>query len=197
MEVVGAVLAGGQSRRMGVPKEGVVLPDGRPMIEHVLEALGPVCARLAVVGECRGWPIPPDLLHIPDLEPGQGPLGGVEALLSSGLAGAYLVVNCDQPLLRPEFLARLVARADSACAVFQRPRAGRGLDPFPGVFPAAWLPAIRISLAEGRRGVGEFVLSQTVEWVTASEAEIAQVRSFNSPEEIAGLRERGHGNGDL
>ena len=35
----GAILAGGLSKRMGSPKEGVQLWDSRPMIEHVIETL--------------------------------------------------------------------------------------------------------------------------------------------------------------
>ncbi|MCG3195690.1 MAG: Molybdenum cofactor guanylyltransferase [bacterium] len=188
--VLGAVLAGGKSRRMGVPKEGVVLADGRAMIEHVLDSLRPVCGRLAVVGECRGWRIPSEIPHIPDLEPGQGPLGGIEALLASGLAGSYLVVTCDQPLLKPELLKRLIEKAAGGGPVFIRPFAGRELDPFPGVFPDVWLPAIHAALEEGRRGVREFLLSQAVEWVEVSEAEVDRIRSFNSPEEVAELRKR-------
>jgi molybdopterin-guanine dinucleotide biosynthesis protein A len=76
MRVLGAIIAGGQSRRFGSDKALAVI-DGRPMITQVIEALRPQVERVAICG--REWP---GLLALPDLREGRiGPLAGLEAAL--------------------------------------------------------------------------------------------------------------------
>ena len=53
MRVLGAIIAGGQSRRFGSDKALAVI-DGRPMIAHVTEALRPQVEMVAICG--RDWP---------------------------------------------------------------------------------------------------------------------------------------------
>lgn len=92
----GAILCGGKSTRMGRPKAGIVLADGRTMVEHVHGALAAVCRRIVLVGDAAG--VPPgldDVARVPDRLPDLGPLGGLEALLSSGLDSDYLIAPCD------------------------------------------------------------------------------------------------------
>ncbi|MEY3659058.1 MAG: hypothetical protein RL425_1819, partial [Pseudomonadota bacterium] len=72
MKRLGLILAGGQSTRFGSDK-AAALYQGRPLIDHVADALRPHVDALAVAG--RDWP---DLIRIEDApEPGLGPLGGL------------------------------------------------------------------------------------------------------------------------
>lgn len=106
MTLVGAVLCGGRSARMGAPKEAIRLADGRTMLEHVGDALAAVCDTVVVSGApatSAPW------RAIDDLRAGAGPLGGVEALLASGLGDAYLVCPCDLPRIDAATLDRLRA----------------------------------------------------------------------------------------
>ena len=112
--IIAAVLTGGAARRMGRSKHDLRLDDGRTMLEVLVDACRPVADRVVVCG-------PPDLLpdlpHIEDRMPGQGPMGALDALLASGLADRYLVVPCDMPALEPQDLHRL-ATADADIAIF-------------------------------------------------------------------------------
>ena len=110
----GVVLAGGASRRMGRPKHELKLPDGRTMLEVVTEALREVCARVVVTGDMEIG-----LQRVADLRPDQGPLGGIEAILASGLDAQYLVCPCDMPLVTGTLLQRLTGPADGGATVFQ------------------------------------------------------------------------------
>lgn len=186
--LMGAVLAGGASRRMSVPKEGILLTDGRPMIEHVFEALFALCPRIAVVGSCRGYALAgrDNLVHLHDRLSGVGPLGGLEALLASGLAAFYLVATCDQPLLKPALLRRLASKT-SDLPVFLRSRSGEQLDPFPCLLPAAWLEEVRKALEEERFSVRNLVRSSPVTWRTIPDRWTGQLRSVNTPEELEAL----------
>jgi len=178
----GAILAGGQSRRMGAPKEGVLLADGRPMVEHVCASLAAVCPRVVVAGECRGYP---DLTvpRIADLRPGLGPLAGLEALLSSGLDAAYLIAACDQPFVTPELLRRLL-RGDAEQLRCFREAGGTGFHPFPCYLPASWLPRVQEALDQGRLAVRTLFGQDHPNWPLVSAAEVAQLRSVNRPADL-------------
>ncbi len=186
--IAGAILAGGQSTRMGQPKEGVVLSDGRPMIEHVADAYRGVCEQIVIVGACEGYDIASckNTRQVKDRHKGVGPLGGVEALLASGIASAYVVTSCDQPLLTPDLL-RLLVQCGESDGVFLRTDDGVELDPFPGFFPAAWLCGVENAIREKRLGVRRFLRTMDVQWVRAPANAADRVRSFNRPDELRNL----------
>lgn len=190
LPLAGAVLAGGRSLRMGSPKEGLRLPDGRPMMEAVLAAVEGCCPAVAVVGASVGFDCAgrPGLVHILDEHPGMGPLAGLEALLSSGLARGYLVAACDQPLLAAGLLARLLDGPPREACFFRDGATGEELDPLPGYFPEAWLPPTREALQAGRRSFRALVRTLPARWVPASADERAALASLNSPEDLARFR---------
>lgn len=119
----GAVLAGGASRRMGQPKCALRLPDGRLMIEVVARELAMVCGQVIVIGAAGQEIAPlnaiPSLGRIDDLRPGQGPLGGIEALLASELDDRYLVCPCDVPAITAQLLGVLAADCPTPAAVLR------------------------------------------------------------------------------
>ena len=98
-KVLGAVLAGGTSRRMGRDKASVVL-GGVSMLERAVDILAEVCPDVVVVSSreetpAGAWEV------IEDLRPGAGPLAGLEAALSHGAREGYqiiVVLACDLPL---------------------------------------------------------------------------------------------------
>jgi molybdopterin-guanine dinucleotide biosynthesis protein A len=95
MKLLGAVLAGGQSRRFGSDK-ALALLDGRPLIEHVIAALAAQTEAVIVCGKEWGdW--------VPDRpEAGLGPLGGINAALHCAATrgfDAVLTAPCDAPVL--------------------------------------------------------------------------------------------------
>lgn len=141
--MVGAVLTGGASRRMGRTKALIEL-DGVPMARRVADALSLAgCGSVIAYGgdpvelEPLGMPV------LPDRHPGSGPLGGVLGVLelfseSDLHIDGVFVVACDLPALRGGDLAGLVdamrshrdvdvvvartARIEPTCAIW-RPRA--------------------------------------------------------------------------
>jgi molybdopterin-guanine dinucleotide biosynthesis protein A len=103
--VLGVVLAGGASTRMGSDKALIEI-DGRPMIGHVINALREVCTDLLIVGrdgKLNGIPCVPD-----DHAGRLGPAAGVATALRVADGRAVLVVAVDQPFLRSETLRKLV-----------------------------------------------------------------------------------------
>lgn len=105
--IVGAVLAGGQSRRFGSDKAAAVFA-GRTLLDHVVDALRPQVDALLICGRAL-----PGFACVPDRpRAGLGPLGGLNAALHWAAANGFDRVAsapCDAPGLPPDLVARLAA----------------------------------------------------------------------------------------
>lgn len=105
-----AILAGGESRRMGTDKALLRLPaDGPTLVERVVAAVGAVAEetflvanddRLAFLG----------LRTVPDAFPGAGALGGIYSAVAAAEHEHCLVVACDMPFLSAPLLRLLAAQ---------------------------------------------------------------------------------------
>ncbi|MDP1025994.1 molybdenum cofactor guanylyltransferase [Sphingomonas sp. KR1UV-12] len=108
--LLGAVLAGGQSRRFGSDKAAALL-DGDTLLAHARRALAPHVDEVVVVGGIDG---------LPDLpRPGLGPLGGIAAALDHAATHGFrcvLTIGCDMPVLPEPLVKALMQREPSFCA---------------------------------------------------------------------------------
>jgi molybdopterin-guanine dinucleotide biosynthesis protein A len=177
----GAVLAGGAGRRMGRPKHDLKLPDGRSMLETVAAVLGAVCARVVVVGE-----VETSLPRVMDLRPDQGPLGGIEALLASGLDDQYLVCPCDVPLVTGALLMRLVETPEAAASVF-RLEGDDAFVPLPARISARVLVRVRALLDAQQRAVHRLVSSIDAEVIPLASAQARQLANANTRQEYEAI----------
>ncbi|MEP0813087.1 MAG: molybdenum cofactor guanylyltransferase [bacterium] len=185
--IIGAVLAGGQSKRMGRPKHSILLRDGISMIEHVITALQVCGNRIAVVGidELPKLKTDAELIPVADEFPHLGPLAGVDALLSSGLAQGYIIAACDQPLLTPSLVSRLLREAGSNGSFFGL--RGRIEDPLPCYIPSHWQPSVRKAILDNQlslRNLGEKLGANLLE---IDDQERKHLINFNEPEDFARL----------
>lgn len=93
MRLLGALIAGGQSRRFGSDK-ALALVGGKPLLAHVIAALEPQVETVVICG--RQWPGLTSLSDRP--APDQGPLGGICAALHHARADGFdavLTAGCD------------------------------------------------------------------------------------------------------
>ena len=108
------VLTGGQSRRMGRPKE--FLPwRGSALLSHIVYRLLDCTNPVLVVARDPSQVLPPlpcECEVIFDREPGAGPLAAIETglLALDGACDCALVTTCDQPFLNREAIAWLAHR---------------------------------------------------------------------------------------
>ncbi|MHC4420131.1 MAG: molybdenum cofactor guanylyltransferase [Planctomycetota bacterium] len=178
----GVVLAGGASRRMGRPKHDLTLPDGTTMLEAVAGALGAVCAQVIVAGD-----VETGLRRVADLRPDQGPLGGLEAILASGLDAQYLVCPCDVPLVTPSLLARLTAPSERPATVY-RVEGEPDFWPLPARIAAEALEVARSRLDRGERAVHDFMRALRPEVVAVLKDDAGLLANVNTPEDYERLR---------
>ncbi len=116
MRICGAIIAGGQSRRMGADKLTLLL-DGKRIIDLVIKRLSPQVEALVInANEAQdrfaGYPV------IPDLRTTGTPLAGIHASLSWGHAHGFthvLTTSGDTPFL-PFDLATRLSQHDAAIA---------------------------------------------------------------------------------
>jgi len=106
--MIGVILAGGRSSRMGIDKATVAVA-GRPMISWVAAALGQACAEIVVAGGIGTE----DLPLLPDALPAhRGPLAGLVTAMDTFPGAALALVAVDQPWLRSDTIRRLGTLAD-------------------------------------------------------------------------------------
>lgn len=155
LAITGFVLAGGASRRMGQPKERLVL-DSETMLERQDRLLRSVCRTVVVLGQ-------PERISIarapvlPDEFPDRGPLGGIFTGLLHSSTEFNLFLSCDMPFMRKRFLRYLCSCAlagEADVTVAETPE--RGLQPLVAVYRRRALWVIRRSLEREENKVSRF-----------------------------------------
>ena len=97
----GVVLTGGASRRLGVDKAGLVLPDGETLAMRAWRLLGSACDPVVEAGPGR-TPAP----TVCEDPPGAGPVAALLAAVA--VVGAPIVVlACDHPAMDAALIGRL------------------------------------------------------------------------------------------
>ena len=169
-----AVLAGGNARRMGSPKQHHQLHDGRSMGEHML-ALAHATAEHVVVAGPEGCM--PGSVCIPDNGEfrGDGPLAGIEAVLASDLAARWLVLPCDMPFLTEALLAEM--RDCSASSIVLD-----GAGPLPLVLSSDELQVVRDALRQGHRAVRELHCVRNAHAISVTD--LTQLRDIDAPGDV-------------
>lgn len=173
----GAVLAGGSSTRMGATKSDLTLPSGGTMIEAVIRTLGEVCAQVVTVGG-RGW----GPKAVADLRSDAGPLGGIEALLASGLDDNYLACPNDIPLMTVELARRLTAPSDAMATIFATD--GDRIQSLPLRVSAAALPMVTAALDRGENAIHRVLSQLETVRIPITDEEALILRNVNTPRDF-------------
>ncbi|ASA95572.1 molybdopterin-guanine dinucleotide biosynthesis protein A [Anoxybacillus flavithermus TNO-09.006] len=110
-EIVGIVLAGGQSRRFGEPK-AFAKRDGKEFILYSVEALQHVVEEIVVVTRPEFMEHLPVMEHVSFIEDlkkykGKGPLAGLFSAMSQCEAKWYIVLPCDTPFMNARMIKAL------------------------------------------------------------------------------------------
>jgi molybdopterin-guanine dinucleotide biosynthesis protein A len=121
---------------------------------------------------------------LPDRRPEAGPLGGIESALSYTAADWNLVVACDMPGLRAEFLRGLLEAAERAGSDALAPAGPSGrLEPLSAVYHRRCLETLSRALDAGVRKITDALAGLRVARLAVDDA--ACFENLNTPEEWA------------
>lgn len=180
-DVLGAVLVGGESRRMGTDKARLPF-RGRPLALHVAGVLERVLPEVVLVGRASPDERFPGLQAVADRFPGAGPLAGLHAALchaerahaarvDSARVGAkdrgdlearaVFLAACDLPGLSPELVRHLLVKAgDHRLSPSPRawvPRFEDRRQPLAALYSPGCRSAVETLLERGERTVHRFL----------------------------------------
>ena len=117
--LAGAILIGGESRRMGRPKSALDY-RGKSFAARVAEALRAVAREAFFVGDGELPADVPPLPRLADVAGIAGPLGGVLAALRHRPESAWLIAACDLPLIDARATRWLAAQRAGQVAILPR-----------------------------------------------------------------------------
>lgn len=181
-KITGAVFCGGESRRMGTHKAGLVLPGGLTMIESIVEALAPFCREIVLVGHAKG--VPDSLSHlkkIPDNYSHCGPMGGIEALLNSGLADEYLTAPCDLYQPDPKIFELLLAQEGLYPVVV---RYKNMVQPLIGRYPASLKTMATQHIAYNDLAMNHFITTCQAQYLDIPDTLGKDMINVNTPDDL-------------
>ncbi|MDX6643151.1 MAG: molybdenum cofactor guanylyltransferase [Solirubrobacteraceae bacterium] len=171
--VVGAVLAGGASRRFGAAKARAQL-GGRPLLEYPLAAVRGSGMEAVVVAKpdsdlppvsVARWDEPADPVH---------PLCGVVTALERADGRPVVAVGCDMPFVTAELVAWLAAAPERLVV----PRAGGRLHPLVARYDVSVLDDLRQALDQ------RLPLRTAVAALDARAVDEDELRRFGDPDRL-------------
>lgn len=174
-----------------------LLPFGpEPMLSRVVRILREVVSPIVVVAaKDQALPeLPPHVLVVHDEQEFLGPLAGLTAGLAAmpGTVEAAYLSSCDVPLLKPEFVRRMIAELGGYDLSI--PRDGDFYHPLAGVYRVSVESVARELVAAGR--LRPFFLLERLRARQVATSELREVdpdldslRNINSPDDyLAALR---------
>lgn len=195
MDVSAAVLAGGQSRRMGRDKSLLEI-EGEPLIARVVSRLSELSDDVLVItNEVKKYDWLSDRVRFAsDLGgEGQGPLAGIGAALQAARHDPVIVVATDMPFLNTDLLAYLIDQAETADVVVPVIKEGRP-ETMHAVYRTRCLPAIEQRLEAGQLKITGFfedvrVCQVPVEELRRFDPELRSFLNANTPAQWADVKE--------
>lgn len=197
--LLGVVLAGGRSSRMGREKALLRHPSGPSFLQYAIGLLRPLCAEV-VISAAAGWSddgLPADqregIAVLEDPVAGLGPAIGVAAAVQAAARRSFdavLVIPVDMPALATAHLTTLIAAHRRApdqlvAATFA---ADGCCEPLLAVYPVRFASALQQLADSQHRSLSRWLRGQTVQQVVLPADAAA---NLNTPGQVADF-ERHH-----
>jgi molybdopterin-guanine dinucleotide biosynthesis protein A len=156
--------------------------SGEPLGAHLGRIVESAAGSAVLVGDPRvhaslGYPV------IPDMYPGQGPLGGILTALRHTAAEYNLIVACDMPGLTVEFLRELLDAAKNPAGILIPETADGHREPLCAIYGRNALAVLQRAFDGGIRKV-----TAAFEGLAVRRHPVAEVSCFqnlNTPEDWA------------
>ena len=159
IKITGLILAGGRARRMDGVDKGLIIFNGKCMIEHCIERLRPQVDQVVISANRNieqysnyGLTVLED--NFGDFE---GPLAGLLRALETSKNNPVLVVPCDAPLLPSDLANRLLESYVEGRTTAVIPHDGTRLQTLFGLYSRDAISPLTEYLASGQRKVENWI----------------------------------------
>ena len=149
------ILAGGRARRMQGQDKGLLILNGKSMIELILRQLAPQCENILInanrnLTEYRqyGYTVVPD--QHPDF---LGPLAGMYSGLSHTTTDWMITVPCDGPILAADYCQRMMAAATGSASKITVARLQDRIQPVYALLHRSLTDSLAACLHSGERKI--------------------------------------------
>jgi molybdopterin-guanine dinucleotide biosynthesis protein A len=187
-EITSIVLCGGKSTRMGTDK-GIINIMGRPMVEHVIAHVKPLCSRILISTNLEnykylGYEV------IEDQWQDFGPAAGILSCLNVSDTENNLVISCDLPMATTALLEKLYGYSGDADITV--PRINTHFQPLCGFYRTYIREQFKDYLLSGEKSM-QFII-QYFNFRLVSQEMIPginlekELQNFNSPDDLENLR---------
>ncbi len=185
-DCTGVILAGGENKRMPVPKAFIEV-EGQRIIERNLGIMKQLFKEVFIITNqpesyiYLGVPLFGDIYNI------RGPLTGIFTALVNSKNPWVFVSACDMPFLNGHLIEYLYSKRDNFSAVV--PVAGEKIEPLFAFYSKSLLLLMEESILMGRPAIKDFLKDKKVKYVTVDEIKKIdpEMRSFinlNTPEDV-------------
>jgi molybdopterin-guanine dinucleotide biosynthesis protein A len=192
MNITAAILAGGESKRLGGINKALLEVRGVPLIERVLSVIRPLFDRIVIVtnsplefGSYR-----PRCEILSDVMKNVGPLGGLHAALANARREAVFCLGCDMPYVSERLIRAQLALFDAGSCDALIPRHDGLIEPLHAVYVSRLHSRLR-SHVEQERGnsIRSFLRDIRVAWMdlSASELDPKVFSNVNTPDDLRRL----------
>jgi molybdopterin-guanine dinucleotide biosynthesis protein A len=142
--VIVGIFVGGEGLRLGGVRKGLLRVDGEPIAARTARLARGVADTVVLVGRADGY-ASLGCAVVADVQPGQGPLGGLVALLAHAGNRRVIAVACDMPFVTAALFARLAVEMPDARIL--APRSDSQWEPLLARYDARVLPVAKDRLA--------------------------------------------------
>ena len=184
-EITGAILAGGQARRMQGQDKGLILFKNKPLIEHVIDIFKPQVGKLVINANRNHTKYGQYGLKIiaDEFNDYLGPLAGMASVLNVIKTPYLVTAPCDCPFLSTELVSYLSQAMTDENADISVAHNGERLQPVFCMLKRSLMTSINQYLDNGNRKIDE--------WFKGHNMAIADLsnfpdsfKNFNSHQEI-------------
>lgn len=189
-DILGLVLAGGQSKRMGRDKTMISFHGGQTQLEYSFSLLDAFCSRTAISSRenqrcerklTRGVEL------VSDIEGVKGPMSGVMAGLRAAQSWPVLALACDMPMVDASLVLRLLSQRDSrklaSCFIGEDGRP----EPLLAVYEARAMEELQVLSGKGEFSLRRFLENSDVERIPCRRPQL--LASVNTLEDLGKIKE--------
>jgi len=174
------LLAGGKSSRMGQDK-GLMLLNGKPMIEYIIEIAQQISTEIIIVANNDSY-LKFNLPVYKDEFLDKGPLAGIYTGLKNTKTEKNLILSCDVPYIQKELIEFLISNSEKneiTISLFQDK-----LHPLIGIYAKSCLPVILEQIKLNELKVASLFEKIKTKLLNVNEFDSSNFRNINKESDL-------------